>query len=218
MFFLSPGRRWPRFTKMFPSLCLSLINRRCLARPRVGTALGGSFTVDLLNLPEPARMSTSANDNRHLDIRGQGMKSVDEPFYRVDTGLRYSAKQSGRILQEFSLLADYNGVKEPLGEDQHTRHAGIGGVGVMLKLAPKTRLSLDARYRWTQDKLDANLPALSTRTVANEQANRLLFEAIPPRIDGFLRAALWGDNGWLTKAEVPISGWPGDSATPRKSR
>ena len=164
-----------------------------------GTALGGSFTVDLLNLPEPGRMSASANDNRHLDIRGQGMKSVDEPFYRVDTGLRYSAKQSGRILQEFSLLAEYNGVKEPLGEDQHTRHAGIGGVGVMLKLAPKTRLSLDTRYRWTQDKLDAKLSALSMRTVANEQANRLLFEAIPRPMDGFLRAVLWGDNGWLTK-------------------
>ena len=163
-----------------------------------GAALGGSFAVDLLNLPEAARIGTSANGNRHLDIRGQGMKSVNEPFHRVDTGLRYSGKQSGKILQEFSLLADYNGVREPLGEDQHTRHAGIGGVGVMLKLAPKTRLSLDTRYRWTQDKLDAKLPALSTRTVANEHANRLLFETIPPPIDGFLRAALWGDNGWLT--------------------
>jgi hypothetical protein len=69
----------------------------------------------------------------------------------------------------------------------------------MLKLAPKTRLSLDARYRWAQDRLDAKLSALSTRTVANEQANRLLFEAIPRPMDGFLRAVLWGDNGWLTK-------------------
>ena len=188
------------FYKNVPKPLLVLNPTVGVSRDRAfGTALGGSFAVDLLNLPEPARISTSANGNRHLDIHGHGMKSVDEPFYRVDTGLRYSAKQSGRILQEFSLLADYNGVREPLGEDQHTRHAGIGGVGAMLKLAPRTRLSLDTRYRWTQHKLDAKLPALSTRTGANEQANRLLFEAIPPPMDGFLRAAVWGDNGWLTK-------------------
>ena len=179
-----------------PKPLLVLIQPSVPARPRVRHRARRLVRRRFAESPEPAH-EHSANGNPHLDVRGQGMKSVDEPFYRVDTGLRYSKKQSG-ILQEFSLLADYNGIKEPLGEDQHTRHAGIGGLGVMLKLAPNTRLSLDARYRWTQDKLDANLPALSTRTVANEQANRLLFEAVPRSIDGFLRAALWGDNGWLT--------------------
>jgi hypothetical protein len=77
-----------------------------------GTALGGAFAADLLNLSDPARPGTSTN--RRLDVRGQGMKSVDQPFYRVDTGLHYSAKQTGKILQEFSLRADYNASKNRL--------------------------------------------------------------------------------------------------------
>jgi len=194
-----PRSPLPTFFENVPKPLLAMNPTVGLSRDRAfGTALGGSFAADLLNLPDPARISTSTDENRHFDVRAQGMKSVDQPFFRVGTGLRYSSKQSGTILQEFSLRADYNGVKEPLGDDQHTGHAGAGGLGVMLKLAPNTRLSLDTSYRWTQDKLDPNVPAPSTLTVANEQANRLLFEAIPRPVDGFLRAALWNDNGWLT--------------------
>ena len=195
-----PRSPLPTFFENVPKPLLALNPTFGLSQDRAfGAALGGSFAVDLFNLSDPARVSASTDENRHLDVRGQGMKSVDQPFYRLNSGLRYSARQTGTILQEFSLGADYNGVKEPLGDDQHTGHAGTGSVGVMLKLAPNTRLSLDTGYRWTEDKLDAKVPGQSMFTVANEWTNRLLFQAIPRSTEGFLRAALWEDNGWLTK-------------------
>jgi hypothetical protein len=165
-----------------------------------GTALGGAFETDLLNLSDPARISSSTGENRHLDVHGSGMKSMEELFYRADTGLRYSARQSGSIMQEFAARADYDGVKEPLGEGEHTRNAGLSGIGGTFKLASNTRLSIDTGYRYADDRLDDKVTATSTRTSANEQMNRALFDAIPRPIYGFLRAAVWEDNGWLTGA------------------
>jgi hypothetical protein len=165
-----------------------------------GTALSGAFETDLLNLPDPGRISSYSNENNHLYVHGQGIKSVEEVFYRADAGLRYSMRQSGTVLQQFSVLGDYCGVKEPLGDGEHTRHAGIGNLGMTLKLAPNTRLSLNTGYRRTEDKMDSKVPSLDTHTSANEQSNRLIFDGIPRPLYGFLRAAVWEDNAWLTGA------------------
>jgi len=165
-----------------------------------GTALSGAFETDLLHLPDLEHLSNAPHKNHHLDVHGQGMKSLEELFYRANTGLRYSYRQSGTTVQEFSLRADYDGIQAPLGDGKHTRHAGVGSVGVRLKLVPNTRLSLDTGYRWTDDTTDSKEPALRTRTSANEQTNRVLFDAIPRPVYGFLRAAIWEENGWLTGA------------------
>ncbi len=195
-----PRSPLPTFFDNVPKPLLALNPTFGVSQDRAfGAALGGSFAADLFNLSDPARVSTSTDENRHLDVQGEGMKSADQPFYRLNTGLRYSTKQTGTLLQELSLSADYNGVKAPLGDDQHTGHAATSRLGVMLKLAANTRLSFDTSYRWTADKLDTKLPGQSASTVANEWANRLLFQAIPRSTDGFLRAAVWEHNGWLTK-------------------
>jgi len=165
-----------------------------------GTGLGATFETDLLNLSTPARISSSPNETSHLYIHGQGIKSVEEVFYRADAGLRYSVRQSGTVLQQFSILADYYGVKEPLGDDEHTRHAGVANGGMTFKLAPNTRLYLNAGYRWTDDRMNYKLDSLDTHTSANEQSNRVLFDWIPRPLYGFLRAAVWEDNAWLTSA------------------
>jgi len=196
-----PRSPHPTFFENVPKPLLALKPTIGFSRDRTfGTALGGGFAADLFNLTDPARINTSIDANRHLNFSTQGMKSLEQPFYRIDTGLRYNSNQIGTILQEYSISANYNGVKEPLGNEQHTSHAGTGGLGATLKLAPNTRLSLDTSYHWTEDKFAQRLPAQSTFTVANQQATRLLFEAIPRSIDGFLRAALWNENGWLTKS------------------
>ena len=195
-----PRSPLPTFFEHVPKPLLALNPTFGVSQDRTfGAALGGSVAADLLNLADPARLSASTDENRHLDVRGHVMKSVDQPFYRVDAGLHYRANRTGTMLQEFSLSANYDGVKEPLGDDQHTGHAGTGALGVMLKLAPNTRLSLNTGYRWTQDRLDAKTPSQSTFTVANEWTNRFLLQAIPRSTEGFVRAALWEDNGWLTK-------------------
>jgi len=163
-----------------------------------GTGLGASFDTDLLNLSDPARISSSSNETSHLYIHGQGVKSIEEVFYRAEVGLRYSGRRSGTVLQEFFLLGDYYGVKEPLGDAEHTRHAGVANGGLTFKLAPNTRLHLNAGYRWTDDKMNYKLDSLDTHTSASEQSNRVLFDWIPRPLYGFLRAAVWEDNAWLT--------------------
>jgi hypothetical protein len=163
-----------------------------------GTALGGAFETDLLTLLDPARIDRASGANRRLDVHGSGAGSVDEPFYRADAGFRYSERRSGTTVQEFTLRADYAGLQEPLGTADHSRQSGAGSAGVTLKLAPNTRLTLDTGYRWTDDRMESNTPSLRSRTSANEQINRALLDAIPRPTDGFLRAALWEDNAWLT--------------------
>jgi hypothetical protein len=162
-----------------------------------GTAFGGAFNADLFNLKDPARISTTPDENRQLDLHAQGMKSVDESFYRVDAGLRYNERPTGELLQAFTFGGDYDAFKEPLGSTHHTRNSGAISGGVTLKLAPNTRLSLDGGYRRTDDTFKTNVPGSSTDTSANEQINRILFDAIPPSVYGFFRTAGWEENGWL---------------------
>jgi hypothetical protein len=67
---------------------------------------------------------------------------------------------------------------------------------VKLKLAPNVRLALDAGYRRTDDELEEF--GITTGANANQQVGRVLLDMIPPRIEGFLRAALWQENAWQT--------------------
>jgi hypothetical protein len=187
----------PTFFENVPKPLLALKPVVGVSQDRAfGTALGGAFQADLFNLRDPARISTATGENQHLDTHAQGMKSVDESFYRVAAGLRYSQRLAGPFLQGFTLGADYDGIKEPLGVTEHTRNAGLLSGGVTLKLAPSTRLSLDTGYRRTDDAF--NEPGSRTRTSADEQTNRALLDAIPPPLYGFFRAAVWEDNGWLS--------------------
>ncbi len=50
-----------------------------------GTALGGSVNGDLLNLFAPGRVDPAVSP-RHLEAHAQGLKAVDEPFYRAAAG------------------------------------------------------------------------------------------------------------------------------------
>ena len=163
-----------------------------------GTAIGGSLEADLLNMADPAHLSNSPDGNRHVTVQTHGMKSLQDQFYRYNAGINYVNRQIGTVLREFSLRADNFGVNEPLGSEKHQRNAFSGQTGVMFKLASNVHLSLDTGYRRSHDRMDSTKSAVKKSTSANEQINRLLIDAIPPDIYGFLRVAVWEDNGWLT--------------------
>lgn len=163
-----------------------------------GTAIGGSLEADLLNLADPAHLSNSPDKNRHITVQTHGMKSLQDQYYRYNAGISYVDRQIGTSLREFSLRADNLGANEPLGSEKHQRNAFSGQTGVMFKLASNVHLSLDTGYRRSDDRMDSTTSAVKKRTSANEQINRLLIDAIPPDIYGFLRFAVWEDNGWLT--------------------
>ncbi|NVN93082.1 MAG: hypothetical protein HXX11_21145 [Desulfuromonadales bacterium] len=194
-----PRSALPTFYKNVPKPLLALNPTMGVFYDRsFGLTIAGSFEADLLNLSDPGHLSTTSDENRHVTVQTHGMKSLQDRYYRIDSGVNYVKRQVGSTLQEFSVRADYVGVNEPLGNDKHVRNAGFGAVGATFKLAPHAYLSLDTGYRRTDDGMDSTTSERSIRTSSNEQINRLLIDAVPPDITGFLRAAVWEDNGWLT--------------------
>ncbi|MEN3370606.1 MAG: hypothetical protein V7609_2749 [Verrucomicrobiota bacterium] len=187
-----PRTPYPTFYDNMPEALRVLRPVVALTHDRAfGTAIFGSFNTDLSTL------SAAADGIHHFEIRGQGLKSLEERYYRADIGLRFGVQRKADRIQEFALSADFNGADEPFGDGNHERQAGVGAIALKLKIAPNTRLWLEAGYRRTDDRVRSEAIA-DTDTSANEQTGRLLLEAIPPSIHGFLRAAIWEEAGWQT--------------------
>jgi hypothetical protein len=165
-----------------------------------GTALGLGFRNDLLTLPETVggRLPQSESPN-HLEARFNGSKSF-ESFYRANAALNYSYQRVGVPLQELLLGGSYDGVKEPLAGQDHTSNAGGANGGATFRIGVHSRLTFNAGFQYASDLLEAN--DTRVRTDTEVQPNRLLVESLLPRpIGGFLRAALWEDNGWTDQGD-----------------
>jgi hypothetical protein len=189
-----PRSPWPTLYKNVPEPLLALNPTVGLSYDRAfGSAISASFGGDLLTL---FTGSKTCETNHELDLRAEGTKSLEEPFYRADGGLTYTLHRANSSLQELSVSTSFDSVKEPLGGNEHTRNAGIASLDLKLKLAPNTRLSVDAGYRRTSDSVLDSATSIETNTNADEQTARLLLDTIPPAINGFLRAAFWEESGW----------------------
>jgi hypothetical protein len=189
-----PRSPWPTFYQNVPEPLLALNPTVGLSYDRTfGSALSASIGGDLLPLFVGSKTSEA---NQELDLRAEGTKSLEEPFYRADGGLSYTLHRTNASLQEVAFSASFDGLKEPLGGSEHTRSAGVANLGLKLKLAPNTRLSVDAGYRSTSDSVLDSATSLETNTNADEQTARLLLDTIPPSINGFLRGAVWEESGW----------------------
>ncbi len=196
-----PRSAFPTFYKNVPRPLLALNPTPGVSYDRAfGTALGVAVETDLLNLSDPARPDRSAEPDSHLDVSLQGAKALEEIYHREMGGLRYHVRQDGRTLQEINVCAGYAGALEPLGNLDHTRRSGFGGGGLAWHLANNTRVAFDTGYRYNADAIKNQLGGLVSQSSAHEQFNRLLFDTIPRPLYGFLRIAVWEDNGWLNSA------------------
>lgn len=179
-----PRSGWPTFYDYAPGWLLALNPTACVSYDRVfGTAVSLGTAADLSGVL----------------LRAEGTKSLEEPFYRASGGVRYSMRRNSGAVREMSLAADFDGTEEPLGANEHRHYAGRAALGVKLKIAPNVRLALTAGYRRSDDRLKNSLSTLDA--TANEQTGRLLFDAIPPGVYGFFRAALWQENAWQTAGD-----------------
>jgi hypothetical protein len=187
-----PRSPWPTFYQNVPKPLLALNPTVGLSYDRTfGSAISASVGGDPLPL-----FVKGSDANHELDLRAEGTKSLEESFYRAAGGLSYTLHRTDSFLEEMAFSASFDGVKEPLGSSEHTRSAGVANLDLTLKLAPTTRLSIDAGYRRTSDSVLDSVTSLETNTNADEQTARLLLDTIPPSINGFLRAALWEESGW----------------------
>lgn len=189
-----PRSPWPTFYQNAPKPLLALNPTVGLSYDRAfGSAISAGLGGDLLPLFAENKLSDA---NHELDLRFEGTKSLEESFYRAAGGLTYTVHRTNSFLQEMAFSASFDGEKEPLGSDEHTRSAGVGSLDLKLKLAPTTRLSVGAGYRRASDKVLDNATGLEANTNADEQTARLLLDTIPPSINGFLRVAVWEESGW----------------------
>jgi hypothetical protein len=192
-----PRSAFPTFYENVPKPLLALNPSFGISQDRAfGTAIFGGIKSDLLTLFRSGTKMEPTAENQHLDIRAEGTKSVEETFYRTDGSLRYTLRQAAGLAQELSVYGTFNGLDEPLGAGKHARLAAAGNFGAKLRLAPNTRLWLDAGYRRADDRFELDGSAPRTSTSTNEQIGRVLLDTIPPLIHGFFRGALWEENGW----------------------
>jgi len=159
-----------------------------------GSALGAAIDADLLSLRDPAHPDPARKQD--LDLQAQGVKSLDELFYRANVGLNYRVRKVSDAISELRLHADYAGAREPLGDAEHQANGGLFSPGISLKLAPNTRAYFDVAYQRASEEVNGR--NLSQDSDLDREANRLIFEAIPPLVYGFVRAGVWQENNWLT--------------------
>lgn len=189
----------PTFYVNIPKALLALNPTVALSYDRAfGSAISARIGGDLLHLSDAGN---SVTGTQQFELRAEGTKSFEKSFYRGDAGLRYSHQRTDASPEQLMFTADFDGVKEPLGESEHTRNAGEATVSLKVKLAPNTHLSIDAGYRRTSDSFLDGATSVETNTTANEQTARLLLDTIPPAISGFLRAAFWEESGWVSGSD-----------------
>lgn len=186
-----PRGAWPDFDEKIPKWIRSL-------HPTLGVsydrAFGTAVSLGLAgNLPQ---LLPATGGSQQFGFHFDGTKSLAESFYRANGGLRYGFHRDNGFLRELSITADFDGTKEPLGNDTHTQEAGVAALGAKLNLAPNVRLALEAGYRRTDDRLDQFPNSIDANS--NQQHSRLLLDLIPPSALGFLRAALWQESAWQT--------------------
>ena len=159
-----------------------------------GSAMTASFGGDPLSL---FSASNSTGLTRQLDLHGDGAKSFENDFYRASGGVSYTIQNANSSLEELTFSADFDGTREPLGTGEHSREAGTAALGLKTKVGPNARLYLNAGYRHSSDSLLDGETGIETHTNTDGQMARLLFDTIPPKIEGFLRGAIWQDAAWL---------------------
>ena len=188
-----PRSPWATFYQNVPKPLRALNPTVGISSDRAfGSAITASFGGDVLSL-----FSTSDSPSRNFEMHGEGAKSFEHDFYRAAGGMSYSVQKTNSFLQDFTFSADFDGTKEPLGTGEHSREAGIAALGLKMKVGPNGRLYFNAGYRHSSDHFLDGETSIETNTSTDGQTSRLLFDAIPPKIEGFFRGAIWEEGAWL---------------------
>jgi hypothetical protein len=189
-----PRSPWATFYQNVPEALRAFNPTVSLSRDRAfGTAISASFGGDPLTL---FAHHDAVASNQQMDLHGEGTKSLEEDFYRANGGIGYSFQPAHSFYQEFTFSADFDGAREPLGTGEHKRDAGLAALGLRMKPAPNARLYLHAGYSYSRDTLRDGETGVETDTTTDAQTARVLFDAIPPGIEGFFRGALWEEGAW----------------------
>lgn len=135
-------------------------------------------------------------------VRLSGQQSLENSYHSGHAAFRSTRTRRSGLMRSIYAAAEASTALQPLAEYRDRRHSG--GLRTGMALAPwrSSRLFLDLSLQRTDERLEGRtagtanpLAGDSSRTEdsPDELAGRVLFEAIPPRMLGFFRAALWHD-------------------------
>jgi hypothetical protein len=130
---------------------------------------------------------------RLFRLRLEGMTSLDSALYSGIGDLRAAREWASGFVRQVSGGLEGSAAFEPRGPARYDHRTWGGTVGTTLALNANTRLRLDTRYAASRHQLSGT-GAPATWRDTDEQANRAIIETIPPRVLGFLRAAVWQEN------------------------
>ena len=177
-FGLAPGRGPPVF----------LPTKVSFGQDRVlGPTVGGHWQVHA----GPA----AADDSRArlFRLRLNGLTSLDSALYSGSGDLGAGREWGAGLLRQVTGGLEGAAALVPRGSERYDRRTWGGTAGVVLALNANTRVRFDTRYATTRHRFTDTTPASGWEHV-REQGNRVLFETIPPRALGFLRAAVWHEH------------------------
>ncbi|MBL9209324.1 MAG: hypothetical protein JNL92_02600, partial [Opitutaceae bacterium] len=174
-FSLAPGRRAP----------LALPATVTFGRDRVlGPTVGGRWLVQAG--PAPADESRA----RLFRLRLDGLTSLDSALYSASGDVRAGREWASGLLRQVTGGLEGSAALTPRGAGRYDQRRWGGAAGVALALNANTRLRFDTRYGTARHRF-SDTTAAAGWADTREQAGRALFETIPPRALGFLRAAVW---------------------------
>lgn len=130
---------------------------------------------------------------RLFRLRLEGMASLDSSLYSGIGDLRAAREWASGFVRQVSGGLEGSAAFEPRGTARYDHRTWGGTVGTTLALNANTRLRLDTRYAASRHQLSGTGTPATWRDT-DEQANRAIIETIPPRVLGFLRAAVWQEN------------------------
>jgi hypothetical protein len=159
-----------------------------------GLAVTIAINTDLLSLRPTLRGEPLPLRNNRLDLRAQGRKSLNQPFYDTALALSYTHKLPASLVPAVGAEVGFIAQHQPLGEADYLRNAITLNAQVRLA-APVPiikRLDLNAGFRRASHRLSRPGGASERTSEQAGYASALLSGQLA--LD-FWRAGLWYERG-----------------------
>lgn len=186
-----PRSNRPSFFSRVPGPLLAANPRMGMEHDRsFGPSVSFDTSTNLLDLSRNLRSLPLHRRKTRLDFRSRGRRSLDGPFYETVSKFSFS-RTFANAIERLALETDFEADHYPAGQGEFLRNAIRIGGNVRLRTNSTLfeAVSLNARYRWSSNRLNANTPLLSEAASENSFEGSALLDG---RLwKGTSRLALW---------------------------
>lgn len=172
-----PRSNRPSFLSKVPGPLLAFNPKLGIEHDRgFGPSVSFDTSTNLLDLSRNLRSLPLHSKKTRLDFRSTGRRSLDGPFYETVSKLALSHSFAD-ALERLALEIDFEADHYPAGQGDLLQNAVRIGGNVRLRTNSTLfeAISLNARYRWSSNRLNSQTPLLSEAASENSfEGNALL--------------------------------------------